>query len=296
MVLEASFHMKIDTNRFLVPPDSNLSLESFPTSIRPLYSNKADYESKLDETRAELRDLQQLLYAHDRYSLLLIFQGMDTSGKDGAIKHVFSGVNPQGFQVYSFQKPGPEDLEHDFMWRCVKCLPERGRIGLFNRSYYEEVLVVRVHPELLHFQKLPEELITDNIWKERLKDIANFEEYLVRNGTKVIKFFLNISNEEQRKRLLARLDDETKNWKFSVQDIEERAYWNDYMKAYKECLESTSTASAPWYIIPGDDKKNARLIISEIVAEHLRNLDIAFPEVTRERKAELKKMRKQLEK
>jgi PPK2 family polyphosphate:nucleotide phosphotransferase len=286
--------MKLDTDQFRVPAESDLSLESFPTKIGPLYRNKTDYQEKLEEARSELRELQQLLYAHDRYSILLIFQGMDTSGKDGAIKHVFSGVNPQGFQVYSFQKPGPEDLEHDFLWRCVKCLPERGRIGLFNRSYYEEVLIVRVHPELLDFQKLPEESKTENIWKERLADIANFEAYLTRNGTRVIKFFLNISNEEQKKRLLARLDDETKNWKFSSQDIEERGFWNDYMKAYEDCLNSTSTEVAPWYVIPGDDKKNARLIISEIVAQHLRELDMSFPEVTPERKAELKKLKQQL--
>ena len=241
-----------------------------------------------------LAALQDILYAQDKWSLLLIFQAMDAAGKDGAIKHVMSGVNPQGCQVSSFKAPSSEDLDHDFMWRCQKHLPERGRIGIFNRSYYEEVLVVRVHENILKSQKLPEKFITKNIWDERYKDIRNFEKYLTRNGTIVIKFFLNVSKDEQKKRFIERVDNPDKNWKFSAADARERNYWNDYMKAYEEMIKNTSTEKSPWYVIPADNKSYARIAIASAIIHALDEMDLEYPKVSKEKLAELQEIKKTL--
>jgi PPK2 family polyphosphate:nucleotide phosphotransferase len=239
-----------------------------------------------------LRDLQEAHYASDRHALLLIFQAMDAAGKDGAIKHVMSGVNPQGCQVFSFKHPSAAELDHDFLWRAALSLPERGRIGIFNRSYYEDVLIVRVHPEILAAQALPSAILADPaIWKERYRSIVNFERHLHRNGTRVVKFFLHMSKEEQRRRFLARIDDPKKSWKMRAGDLEERGYWREYMTAYEKCLEATSTGDAPWYVVPADDKRNARLIISQIIIETLELLKLKLPRVTAARRRELKQMR-----
>ena len=257
--------MKININDFRVPVDGKVDLDKWPTKIEPIYQSKKDYKKLLEAQIAALSEQQQLQYADDRNSLLLIFQAMDAAGKDGAIKHVMSGINPQGCQVFSFKKPSAKELDHDFLWRTTKCLPERGRIGIFNRSYYEEVLVVRVHPGILGTQKLPGDLSDlDAIWQQRYRSIVDLEDHLYRNGTRVIKFFLHLSKEEQRKRFLARIDNPEKNWKFSSADIKERKYWPQYMQAYEECLSATSTATAPWNVVPADDKKNARLLLSLI--------------------------------
>jgi PPK2 family polyphosphate:nucleotide phosphotransferase len=241
-----------------------------------------------------LAALQDILYAQDKWSLLVIFQAMDAAGKDGAIKHVMSGVNPQGCQVSSFKAPSSEDLDHDFLWRCQKHLPERGRIGIFNRSYYEEVLVVRVHEKILKSQKLPEELITDDIWEKRFKDIRNFEKYLTRNGTIIIKIFLNVSKDEQRKRFIERVDDPDKNWKFSAADARERGYWKDYMFAYDEMIKNTSTEDAPWYVIPADNKSYARIAVASAIINALDRMDLEYPKVSEEKIAELKQIKKDL--
>ena len=234
-----------------------------------------------------LAALQDILYAQDKWSLLVVFQAMDAAGKDGAIKHVMSGINPQGCQVSSFKAPSSEDMDHDFLWRCQKHLPERGRIGIFNRSYYEEVLVVRVHEKILKGQKLPEELVTENIWEERFKDIRNFEKYLYRNGTVVIKFFLNISKDEQRKRFIERVDDPDKNWKFSAADANERGYWKEYMAAYEEMIKNTSTEKAPWYVVPADSKPYARIVIASAIINALDEMGLEYPKVSKEKIAEL---------
>ena len=239
-----------------------------------------------------LASMQDILYAQDKWSLLLIFQAMDAAGKDGAIKHVMSGVNPQGCQVTAFKAPNPEELDHDFMWRCQKQLPERGRIGIFNRSYYEEVLVVRVHEPILKAQKLPEKLVTKDIWEERFKDIRNFEKYLYRNGTKVVKFFLNVSKDEQKKRFIERIDNPEKNWKFSAADAKERNYWKEYMKAYEEMIRNTSTKKSPWYVVPADNKSYARIVIASAVINALDELGLEYPKVTKEKIAELQAIRK----
>ena len=241
-----------------------------------------------------LSDLQDKLYAQDRYAILLIFQAMDAAGKDSAIKHVMSGINPQGCQVFSFKAPTNEELDHDYMWRCIKCLPERGRIGIFNRSYYEETLVVRVHQEILNKQKLPKKLISKHIWKERFQDIRNFEKYLTRNGIVIRKFFLNVSKDEQKKRFLERIDDPDKNWKFSSADAQERGYWNDYMKAYEEMIRNTATKNAPWYIVPADNKWFTRLIVAAAITETLASLGLKYPEVGEEKLKELAEARKLL--
>jgi PPK2 family polyphosphate:nucleotide phosphotransferase len=241
-----------------------------------------------------LASMQEILYAQDKWSLLLIFQAIDAAGKDGAIKHVMSGVNPQGCQVTAFKAPNPEELDHDFMWRCQKQLPERGRIGIFNRSYYEEVLVVRVHEPILKAQKLPEKLVTKDIWEERFKDIRNFEKYLYRNGTKVVKFFLNVSKDEQKKRFIERIDNPEKNWKFSAADAKERNYWKEYMKAYEEMIRNTSTKKSPWYVVPADNKSYARIVIASAVINALDELGLEYPKVTREKIAELQAIRKNL--
>lgn len=289
--------MKIDTKDFRVPQGNKVKLEKWPTRVKPLYPSKKQYKSLLEKKVEELSAQQQLHYASDSYSVLLIFQAMDAAGKDGAIKHVMSGINPQGCQVYSFKHPSIEELDHDFLWRTTQALPERGRIGIFNRSYYEEVLIVRVHPEILKAQGLPDGLVNEKtIWQDRFRSIVDMENHLHRNGTRIVKFFLHLSEEEQRKRFLERIDDPDKNWKFSLADIEERKYWKQYMQAYEECLGATSTRDAPWYVVPADDKKNARLIISEIVLDTFKSLELAYPKASAEHRQELQAIRKQLAK
>jgi len=287
--------MNITINDFRVSPGKRLKLKSRPTEIKPPYESKEHYEELLRKHTEELSALQTRLYTHDRYCMLIIFQSMDAAGKDGAIKHVMSGVNPQGCQVFSFKHPSAEELEHDFLWRTTRALPQRGMIGIFNRSYYEEVLIVRVHPEILEAEGLPDEHLDDaNVWKHRFQSIRDMEEHLHRNGTRIIKFFLNISKEEQRKRLLKRIEDPEKHWKANPGDLTERGFWNDYMKAYEECMAETSTKDAPWYIVPADDKKTARLIVSRVIVETMRALQMEFPEPSAERVKELKAMRKAL--
>jgi PPK2 family polyphosphate:nucleotide phosphotransferase len=241
--------------------------------------DKSKAKDALETGVDALAELQDLLYAQDRWALLLIFQAMDAAGKDGAIEHVMSGVNPQGCQVFSFKAPSPEELDHDYLWRCMKCLPERGRIGIFNRSYYEEVLIVRVHEELLRKQKLPSELITKNIWEDRLKDMRNFERYLTRNGIIIRKFFLHLSKEEQKKRFLARLDTPEKRWKFSATDAKERDYWKDYRNAYEQMIQGTATKEAPWYVVPADKKWFTRLVVAAAVIDALESLDLQYPKI-----------------
>jgi len=270
-------------------------LSKRPTMVKPFCKSKKHYQKRLREHIEELSSLQQLHYASNRYALMLVFQGMDAAGKDGAIRHVMSGVNPQGCEVFSFKQPSAEELEHDFLWRTTCHLPERGRIGIFNRSYYEEVLVVRVHPEILRNQGLPEELREEkSIWTNRYRSIVNLENHLFENGTRTVKIFLHLSKDEQRKRFLERIDEPDKNWKFSLSDIHERKYWNDYVKAYEACLSATSTHHAPWYIIPADDKENARLIVSQIVLDVFNDLKMAYPKTTAKRRLELKSIREQL--
>ncbi len=289
--------MKVNSREFRVGPGERVKLREWPTIVKPYCESKKRYRKLLKEHVEELSSLQQLHYASNRYALLLIFQGMDAAGKDGAIRHVMSGVNPQGCEVFSFKQPSAEELQHDFLWRTTCRLPERGRIGIFNRSYYEEVLVVRVHPEILRKQGLSEELRDEKtIWKERYRSIVNLEEHLHRNGTRIVKVFLHLSKNEQRKRFLERIDEPDKNWKFSLADIHERKYWKHYMKAYEACLNATSTHHAPWYVVPADDKENARLIVSRIVIEALQDLKMAYPRTTAKRRRELKSIGKLLAK
>ena len=289
--------MKIDAERFRVRPGERVRLKQAPTRVQPCYASKADYQERLARHVEQLSELQNLLYADDRYALLLVFQAMDAAGKDSCIKHVMSGINPQGCQVYSFKHPSAEELDHDFLWRCMRALPERGRIGIFNRSYYEEVLIVRVHPEILRAQKLAQAGPgRRTVWEKRYRSIADMEAHLERNGTRIVKFFLHVSKDEQRKRFLARIDEPEKNWKFSRQDIEERKYWKDYMRAYEACLEATSTRRSPWYVVPADDKQNARLIVSRIVVDTLKQLDMAYPQPDAGRRRELQTLRKLLAK
>jgi PPK2 family polyphosphate:nucleotide phosphotransferase len=289
--------MKIDAKDFLVTSGKNVELSKWPTVVKPVYRSKEEYRKLLEKHVAELSSLQELHYALNRYALLLIFQGMDGAGKDGAIRHVMSGINPEGCEVFSFKQPSAEELEHDFLWRTTCHLPERGRIGIFNRSYYEEVLVVRVHPEILRGQGLPEELRDEKTtWEERYRSIVDMERHLHRNGTKIVKIFLHLSEEEQRKRFLARIDEPDKNWKFSLADIHERKYWKQYTEAYEACLETTSTHHTPWYVVPADDKENARLIVSRIVLDALEDLKMAYPKTTSKRRAALRAIRKQLTK
>jgi len=289
--------MKINSKDFLVRPEKKVKLKKWLTNVPPVYKSKEQYHQILAEHIREMSSLQSLLYASNQYSLLLIFQGMDASGKDGAIKHVMSGVNPQGCQVFSFKHPSTEELEHDFLWRTTRCLPERGRIGVFNRSYYEEVLIVRVHPEILSSQGLPNESLgKKTIWQDRYNSIVDLEKHLSRNGTKIIKIFLHISKDEQQKRFLQRIDTSEKNWKFSLADIEERKFWHDYMDAYDDCLSATSTSDAPWYVVPADDKENSRLIISQIILDALNNLNMTYPHVNAKRRKELESFKKLLTK
>jgi len=287
--------MKINSKDFRVRPGEKVKLREWPTRVKPICRTKKRYQKLLRDHVVQLTVLQRLHYASDRYALLLIFQGMDAGGKDGAIRHVMSGVNPQGCEVFSFKQPSAEELKHDFLWRTTCRLPERGRIGIFNRSYYEEVLVVRVHPEILRSQGLPNELLDEkSIWRERYRSIVDLEEHLHRNGTRIIKFFLHLSKAEQRKRFLERIDEPDKNWKFSLADIHERKYWPHYMEAYEDCLNATSTHHAPWHVIPADDKDNARLIVSRIVLDALDSLNLAFPKTTAKRRRELESIRNQL--
>jgi len=287
--------MKINPKDFRARPGKQFALKEWPTRVKPFFQSKKQYQKLLKKHVETLSSLQQLHFASDRYALLLIFQGMDAGGKDGAIRHVMSGVNPAGCQVWSFKQPSAEELEHDFLWRTTSRLPERGQIGIFNRSYYEEVLVVRVHPEILRSQGLAEELRDEkSIWEERYRSITDLESHLYRNGTQIVKVFLHLSKEEQRKRFLERIDEPEKNWKFSLADIHERKYWKDYMKAYEACLNATSTHHAPWYVVPADDKENARLIVSEIVIDTLKELKMAYPKTTAKRRRELKAIREQL--
>jgi PPK2 family polyphosphate:nucleotide phosphotransferase len=288
--------MKINSKDFRVT-GKKVELSEWPTIVKPFFKSKKEYQELLQKHVEKLSSLQQLLYGSNRYALLLIFQGMDSAGKDGAIRHVMSGVNPQGCQVFSFKQPSAEELEHDFLWRTTRSLPERGRIGIFNRSYYEEVLVVRVHPELLRGEGLSAELPDDkSFWEERYRSIVDTEEHLHRNGTRILKFFLHLSKDEQRKRFLERIDEPDKNWKLSLADIHERKYWKDYMRAYEACLNATSTHHAPWYVVPADDKENARLIVSQVVLDALGELKMAYPKTTPKRRLELQSIRKLLTK
>jgi PPK2 family polyphosphate:nucleotide phosphotransferase len=288
--------MKIEPKKFQVRENNKVRLKKWPTRVKPFYKSDKQYKKLLVEHIKGLSHQQGMLYANDQYSLLLIFQAMDAAGKDGAIKHVMSGINPQGCQVFSFKSPSKEDLAHDFLWRTTRCLPERGRIGIFNRSYYEEVLIVRVHKEVLGAEELPRESLADKrLWEHRYQSITDFEKHLYRNGTRVVKFFLHLSKGEQRKRFLARIDDPAKNWKFSQSDLAERRRWKEYQTAYEECLSATSTEHAPWYVVPADDKENARLIISRIVLETLQSLKMCYPAVTKERHKELLAIGKELE-
>ncbi|MBX3744058.1 MAG: polyphosphate kinase 2 family protein [Verrucomicrobiae bacterium] len=289
--------IKCHLEDYRIEPGSKVDLTRRPTEVKPLYQTKKEYAQRLEEYVSELRDLQSVLYAHNRYALLLIFQGMDAAGKDGAIRHVMSGVNPQGCQVSSFKEPSSEELDHDFLWRTHRRLPERGRIGIFNRSYYEEVLIVRVRPDVLARQRVPEEFVRPPaLWRERYRDIVNMEDYLHRNGTRIVKFFLHLSKEEQRCRFLARIDEGEKNWKLGPADIEMRKHWDAFQDAYADCLGATSTSHAPWYVVPADDKKNARLIISHAIVETLKTLKMAYPEPTEADRKALREARKGLKK
>ncbi len=288
---------KIKPADFLVRPGETLRLDKRPTLVKPHYASSEEYHALLGQLVARLAAAQNLLYADDRYALLLIFQAMDAAGKDGVIKHVMSGINPQGCQVFSFKHPSAEELDHDFLWHAVHNLPERGRIGIFNRSYYEEVLIVRVHPELLAAERLPGiKPGRDSAWEERYRSIGGLEKHLHANGTRVIKFFLHISREEQRKRFLARIDDPEKNWKFSLADVAERKYWKQYMEAYEDCLAATSTRDSPWYVVPADDKQNTRLIVSRIIIDAMEGLGIHYPRSDATRRRELQAIRKGLAK
>jgi PPK2 family polyphosphate:nucleotide phosphotransferase len=289
--------MKINSRDFRVREGDKVNLKKWPTLVDPVYKSKEQYRELLGEHVAKLSAQQQLLYASNRHAVLLIFQAMDAAGKDGAIRHVMSGVNPQGCQVFSFKHPSAGELQHDFLWRTTRDLPERGRIGIFNRSYYEEVLIARVHPGILLGEGIPEASHDDkSVWQGRYRSIVNLERHLHTNGTRIIKFFLHLSEEEQRKRFLARIDEPEKNWKFSDADIEERKFWPHYMKAYEQCLGATSTDHSPWYVVPADDKENARLIVSQIVLDTFEELKMTYPNVSAKRRRELQSIRKRLAK
>jgi PPK2 family polyphosphate:nucleotide phosphotransferase len=282
--------------QYCVGDGKNFSLKDYPTDDYPELKKKEKkiFKDLLQMGVETLASMQDKMYAQDKWSLLLIFQAMDAAGKDGAIKHVMSGLNPQGCEVNSFKVPSAEELDHDFLWRCAKRLPERGRIGIFNRSYYEEVLVVKVHQQILQTQKIPQKLLTDNIWEERYQDIRNFEEHLHRNGTIVIKFFLNLSPGEQKKRFIERIDNPDKNWKFSASDVKERKFWNDYMNAYEQLIINTSTENSPWYVIPADDKPYARIAVAAAIISTMNSMGLKYPEVSDEKVAELQKIREEL--
>jgi PPK2 family polyphosphate:nucleotide phosphotransferase len=288
--------MSIKTREYQAAEGEAVDLKKWPTRVKPVYGSKKEYEALIAEHVRKLSDLQNVHYATARYAVLFIFQAMDAAGKDGTIRHVMSGVNPQGCQVFSFKQPSAEELAHDFLWRTTRCLPERGRIGIFNRSYYEEVLVVRVHPELLEAQGIDAEAAAkEGFWEDRFKSIRQLEHHLDRSGTRVVKFFLHLSKEEQRERFLARIDDPEKNWKFSEADIRERRFWKGYRAAYEECIRRTSTSEAPWYIVPADDKETARLIVSQVAVETLEGLHLSYPTTPPSRRTELAAFRQMLE-
>jgi PPK2 family polyphosphate:nucleotide phosphotransferase len=288
---------KLHANDYRVPSGKKVDLGKWPTKVKPVYGSKEEYKSLLAAHIEKLSERQSLLYASNKYALLVIFQALDAAGKDSAIKHVMSGVNPQGCQVFSFKHPGAEELAHDFLWNAERRLPERGKIGIFNRSYYEEVLIVRVHPEILRAEGLPHELQDkETIWRDRYRSIVNFEDHLHRNGTRVVKFFLHLSWEEQRQRFLKRIDQPSKNWKFSADDIRERGFWKQYTKAFEACLSATSSRTAPWYVVPADDKENAQLIVSHVILNTLRDLKLSYPKLGPERRKELEAARKLLQK
>lgn len=294
---ELIHHAENFSNQYCIGNGANFKLNDFETKAS--FKLGPDRKSLVKETLQmgvdALAAMQDILYAQDKWSLLIIFQAMDAAGKDGAIKHVLSGVNPQGCQVSSFKSPSSEELDHDFLWRCQKHLPERGRIGIFNRSYYEEVLVVRVHEAILKSQKLAEKLVTKNIWEERFEDIRNYEKYLTRNGTIVIKIFLNVSKDEQKARFIERIEDQDKNWKFSTGDVKEREYWDDYMHAYEELIKNTSTQDSPWYVIPADDKSYARIAIASAIITTLDEMDLEYPTISTDKLAELQAVKKKLQ-
>jgi PPK2 family polyphosphate:nucleotide phosphotransferase len=287
--------MKINLKDFRVRAGHEVDLRKWPTSVDPVYDSKEHYQELLAEHVAKLSSLQQLLYASNRHAVLLIFQAMDAAGKDGAIKHVMSGVNPQGCRVFSFKHPSPAELQHDFLWRTTRDLPERGQIGIFNRSYYEEVLILRVHPQILRSEGVADAAVDAKpLWRDRYRSIVDLERHLSTNGTRIIKFFLHLSKQEQRKRFLERIDDPEKNWKFSVADIEERGFWKHYMRAYEKCLSATSTSFSPWYVVPADDKENARVIVSQILLDTLAALKMNYPKTSAKRRVELLAIRKRL--
>jgi PPK2 family polyphosphate:nucleotide phosphotransferase len=287
--------VKIQSKDFRVPEGDAVNLKKWPTDVKPVYKSKKHYKDRLEEHVAQLSALQQLHYAYGQYAVLLIFQAMDAAGKDGAIRHVMSGVNPQGCQVFSFKHPSATELLHDFLWRTTRDLPERGRIGIFNRSYYEEVLITRVHPEILRSEGLPDALLVETaVWHDRYRSIVNLERHLHGNGTRIVKFYLHMSKDEQCKRFLARIDEPEKNWKFSNADVAERKFWDQYMTAFEECLSATSTRDVPWYVVPADDKENARLIVSQIVIDTLEGLNMSYPKTSPERRKELEAIRQEL--
>jgi PPK2 family polyphosphate:nucleotide phosphotransferase len=289
--------MSIDAKPFRVREGTSVDLSECPTSVAAAYRSDEDYARLLQDHVRRLSEQQEMLYAADRYAVLLIFQAMDAAGKDGAIEHVMSGVNPQGCQVFSYKHPSANELKHDFLWRTTRDLPERGKIGIFNRSYYEEVLIVRVHPELLAAEGLPQGIADQKrLWRDRYRSIVDLERHLTINGTRIVKFFLHLSKDEQRKRFLARIDDPDKNWKFSLADVEERKYWKHYMKAYEKALSATSTKKAPWYVVPADDKRNARLIVSRAVLDEFETLELTYPRTSRKRRRELLRLRSRLAK
>jgi PPK2 family polyphosphate:nucleotide phosphotransferase len=282
-------------DHFIVPPGERIRLEDYNPGFTGHFESEDEASAKLKKDVVRLAKYHDMLYAQHTYALLVVLQGMDTSGKDGTIRHVMSGVNPQGTQVYSFKAPSAEELNHDFLWRSAKVLPERGRICIFNRSYYEEVLVVRVHPELLEAQRLPAEPDGKRLWKQRFEDINNFEKYLVGNGIIVLKFFLHLSKAEQRRRLLARIDEPEKNWKFSLSDVKERGYWDEYQKAYEDALTHTSTEWAPWYVVPADHKWFTRTVVADVIASKLKSLKLEYPQISKADRQHLLKAKKVLE-
>ncbi len=287
--------LSLDLDRFRVAPGSRVNLADWSTTIAPLYDSNEAYQRLLEGDKEDLKRYQELLYAHNRYALLIIFQAMDAGGKDGVIRHVTSGLNPQGCQVHSFKHPSARELEHDFLWRAYSALPERGQIGIFNRSYYEEVLIVRVRPAILAAQNLPDAAPgSPAFWEGRYRSINDIEAHLHRNGTRVLKFFLHLSREEQRRRFLERIDKPHKNWKMSPADLEQRRHWDDYMFAYADCLAATSSSHAPWYVVPADDKKNARLIVAQAIVAALAALDLHFPRMGAEEREALQHFRQQL--
>lgn len=279
---------KFNIKDFQISEKESFNPKNHPTKINDFYEDKADYEDILKNLQTEMDELQSIMYAHSKYGVLAVFQAMDAAGKDGTMKAVFQGVHPLGLSFYSFKRPSETELNHDYLWRCFKELPERGKMQVFNRSYYEEVLVVKVHPEILeNYQKIPDELKNKDVWKKRYQDIKNFEDYLANNGIVVLKFFLNVSKEEQGNRLIERIEDITKNWKFEEGDIKERSYWNNYQKAYEEMINATATKQNPWYVVPADDKKNMRLIVAKIIVERLKELEMSYPEPDEARKQTL---------